>query len=616
MPGHPHLDALHRAVAAAGAHEREVLEALADGNLDARLDAGVAWPRLRVESVSHAGRDHVELLLRAPRGVSLHEGLGAGDRVEVVVGDRVFDGRIRDAAESWAEVRVRGRLDDEGGSAVVTRVFDPTSWRRIADALARADGHDSLLRDVLLGEREPGAPTERTPDLPDPELNASQLAAGHAALAAAEVALVHGPPGTGKTRLLVSILGALVASGDRPWALADSNAAVDHLAVRAAGAGLDVVRVGAWGRMGPRGRALALRTRVAAGPYGVALAALDKDLRRLGGRSDGESKRAWWRLARERRELRERAEAAALESAQLIATTLGTLAWRAPHLPEAHTAVVDEATQALEPSVWTAVPFVQRLVLVGDPHQLGPVVQLPGSPLERSLLQRLLDPADPAGGRLPLPMLDVQHRMHRDIQALVDEVYGDAYAPHPSVAEHRLCELPGVAQIALTTRPTLWIDTAGADLADEQDPKTRSWQNRGEARLVCAVVSQLREAGVPADAIGVITPYSAQVRLLRAQAALASVEIASVNAFQGREKEVIVASWVRSNPDGEIGFVADPRRLTVALTRARRAHVGIGDAATLGGNPRFAATFEHFATQEAWRSVWESPWLEAAGLAD
>jgi ATP-dependent RNA/DNA helicase IGHMBP2 len=611
MPEHPHLDALHRALAAAGAHERDALEALHQLPLPERIEAGVSWPRLEIEEASHAGKGHTRLLLRAARGVMLHEGLSPGDRVEVALSDGagLFEGRLEDAGDRWAEVRVDGDAPPHGG-ADLTRLFDPTPWRRLADALARADGHRSRLRDVLLGERPPSPPSSHRPDAP-PGLDPSQAEAARVALDAGELALIHGPPGTGKTHLLVALLGALVDRGERPWALADSNAAVDHLAGRAADAGLDAVRLGSWGRMSPRGRALSLRTRIAEGPYGTALEALDRDLSRLVGRTDPDSRDARKRLYGERRRLRDQARAQALQSAQVLLTTLGTLARLAPDLPAPRTALVDEATQALEPAIWTAVPFVERLVLVGDPHQLGPVVKLPDSPLEASLLQRLLDALDPdEPGALPLPMLQTQYRMHAHIQALVADVYGPTYHPHPDVADHRLCDLPGVSDTPLTARPTLWIDTSGAGLDEELDAVTRSWSNPGEVRLVAAVVQRLRQAGVATEAIGVIAPYSAQVQLLREQPELDGVEVATVNAFQGREKEAIVCSWTRSNPHGRLGFVEDGRRLTVALTRARRLHVSVGDTATLGTHPRFSAVLEALAAQESWESVWSPPWSD------
>jgi superfamily I DNA and/or RNA helicase len=157
----------------------------------------------------------------------------------------------------------------------------------------------------------------------------------------------------------------------------------------------------------------------------------------------------------------------------------------------------------------------------------------------------------------------------------------------------------------------LWVDTAGAGLDEQRDPQTRSLYNRGEVAIVVRAVGELIAAGVAPRDIGVIAPYSAQVSRLGASPALRDVEVATVNAFQGREKDAIVCSFVRSNPDGDLGFVADRRRLVVALTRARRYLLCTGDSATLASSPDFAAAFEVFLARDAWATVWESPWSEA-----
>jgi len=297
-------------------------------------------------------------------------------------------------------------------------------------------------------------------------------------------------------------------------------------------------------------------------------------------------------LLAERRQLREQARALVLEGADVVAATFGTLVRLAPELPPVVTAVVDEATQAAEPAVWVAVPFVKRLVLVGDPHQLGPVSR-GDTGLERSLLQRLVEEA-----RVPLPMLEIQYRMATPIRQLVASVYGARYRDDDAAASRRLDDLA----------PTTWVDTAGADLREAIDPTTRSLYNEGEAALVAMAVADLRARGVAPEDIGVITPYSAQVACLKRRPELAGVEVATVNAFQGREKEAIAVSWVRSNDEGELGFVSDPRRLTVALTRARRWLWLVGDAATLARHPRFSALLEHHERLGALASVWEPPW--------
>ena len=198
--------------------------------------------------------------------------------------------------------------------------------------------------------------------------------------------------------------------------------------------------------------------------------------------------------------------------------------------------------------------------------------------------------------------------MNQTIQRLVQDTYGAAYRPHPSVSGARLTDLDGVQPCLATSSPVTWVDTAGAGFYEVRDPLTGSLYNPEEARRVAISVKQMRDAGVSAEDIGVITPYSAQRTRLRARPELQGVEVATVNAFQGREKAAVICSFVRSNDEGEVGFVGDPRRLIVAITRARQALWCIGDSATLATIPTFEALFARLEELGGLQTVWEPPW--------
>ena len=159
----------------------------------------------------------------------------------------------------------------------------------------------------------------------------------------------------------------------------------------------------------------------------------------------------------------------------------------------------------------------------------------------------------------------------------------------------------------LTETPLEFIDTAGAGYDEELEPDGESRLNRGEADLVCRKVQALLEAGLPAADIAVIAPYAAQVRLLRSRLDVPGLEIDSVDGFQGREKEAVVISLVRSNVEGEIGFLGDIRRMNVAMTRARRKLLLVGDSATLSAHPFYTRMLEYFEHQGAYHTVWEEP---------
>ena len=207
-------------------------------------------------------------------------------------------------------------------------------------------------------------------------------------------------------------------------------------------------------------------------------------------------------------------------------------------------------------------------VLAGDHCQLPPtVVSQPAAAegLGVSLFERLMQRYGPAVAR----RLTVQYRMHTQIMDFSSlEFYEAELTADDSVAGHLLCELPGVAATPLTQTPLELWDTAGAGYDEETEPDGESRRNPQEAALVVRKVRLLLDSGLAPQDIAVIAPYAAQVRLLRSELPIAGLEIDSVDGFQGREKEAVVISLVRSNPAGEIGFLADIRRMNVALTRA------------------------------------------------
>jgi ATP-dependent RNA/DNA helicase IGHMBP2 len=266
--------------------------------------------------------------------------------------------------------------------------------------------------------------------------------------------------------------------------------------------------------------------------------------------------------------------------------------------------VMDEASQSTEPGAWIPIQWARRLVLAGDPRQLPPTVispQAAGEGFSVSLMERLMA-ARPALAR----RLDVQYRMHSAIMAFSSaEFYQGSLLADASVAGHLLADLPGVGSNDLTTSPLDFIDTAGAGYDEEVEETGESRYNPLEAQRVLQQVQALLESGLAPGAIAVISPYAAQVRRLREMIRLPELEVDSVDGFQGREKEAVVVSLVRSNPDGEIGFLADIRRMNVALTRARRKLIVIGDSATITSLPFYARLVEYFERAGAYHSVWE-----------
>ena len=265
--------------------------------------------------------------------------------------------------------------------------------------------------------------------------------------------------------------------------------------------------------------------------------------------------------------------------------------------------VIDEACQSVEPGCWVPLKYAHRIVLAGDHCQLPPTILSRDAAKEGfavSLMQRLVEHY----GDLVTRQLTVQYRMNERIMDFSSRTFYDGtLTADDSVRNHVLGELPGVTSTDDT--PAIFIDTAGTGWHDEQEPGSLSRLNPGEARVVLDQVNAICRAGVPPADIAVIAPYAAQVRWLRQHALYDQLEIDTVDGFQGREKEVVVMCTVRSNTTGEVGFLSDARRMNVALTRARRKLIVIGDSGTLGADEFFRSLIGWFEESGAYQSVWE-----------
>lgn len=475
------------------------------------------------------------------------------------------------------------------------------------------------LRDVLLGVRGPEVTALEGRPNPGVRLNSTQLAAVEFALAAKDVAVIHGPPGTGKTTTVVELIRRAVARGERVLACAPSNAAVDNLLEKLLVAGLDPVRLGHPARVAADLRDRALDILVQSHPDARQARRFAKEARALFRKADKWTKAK--PLPGERQSLRAEAKALLadgrrmeqlavnrlLDDAAVVCATLSGADSEDLGRRRFDLVVIDEACQATEPASWVPVLRAGRLVLAGDPCQLPPTVVSPeaaGRGLAASLMERVMADLGADVSRL----LTVQYRMHADIMRFPNaEFYAGELVADPGVIGHRLRDLPGVREEPLTDESVLFLDTAGAGYDEEPEEDTDSRRNPREAGLAARYVRRLTEAGLAAGQVAVIAPYAGQVRLLREQLRGTGVEIDSVDGFQGREKEAVVISLVRSNPEGEIGFLADTRRTNVALTRARRKLVVIGDSATLGGHPFYQRMLADFEKGGVYRSVWEEP---------
>lgn len=609
-----------------------------EGRSDKELEQdGVLLKKARVVDETGALYGRVRVVLsddRSRAGMIERFAVRAGATVVVRAIDD--DGRLVEGARG---VVVRRRADElvvvfdeppeqDGLDLSLLVADDDVTHRRLTQGLALAKTQKKRtgeLVDIALGLRAP-LPTKGTlPAVFDASLNDDQREAVRHGLFAPDVALVHGPPGTGKTRVVVEIVRQLVARGERVLCLTASNAAIDHLALEflRCDPSLALARAGHPARVDPALEAHTLAARADAHERKLlARGLIDQAMKLLkGARRRSDSPRE--ARAREREARAEAnalfADARSLERQavhEVLRTTrvlCGTLTGAVAELPASETfdtLVVDEASQALVPALLLGVHAAARIVLAGDHRQLPPTVLSPRAAregLQTTTFDLLMARDDKEAYA---HMLTVQHRMHREIMALPSRLsYDDRLVAHPSVAAHTLAEL-GVQppRFIDAATPCDVVDTAGAGLEEDSSERSESKQNEGEAAVVARIVRAVVDGGLSVSDIGVITPYSAQVAELSVRLAdlvAQGLEIDSVDGFQGREKECVVFSAVRSNGDAEVGFLADPRRLNVALTRARRKRIFVGDAATLAATPIFAALFDDATATGAHRSVFE-----------
>lgn len=507
------------------------------------------------------------------------------------------------------------------GAFVLELLPDEVTFERATaaiDALAsEKHGRTPRHRAILLGERPPGFGALAAVD--EPGLNGPQRDAIALAEAADELALIHGPPGTGKSTVLAAIVARAVSRGEQVLCAAASNTAVDRLAELAAARGLRVVRLGHPARVADALQHLTLEAQVERLPDAHVARALHQEAherfgyasrqRRQGRSRDRfgnarEAQAEGRRLLDEAHALERRSIAAVLDGAQVLAATLTGCLGRTLGPRRFPLAVVDEATQAIEPLAYAAFLRAERVVLAGDPLQLGPTVIDPEAArdgLGTSLFQRLLT----AHGEGVKRLLTVQHRMHEGIMRFPSaRFYEGKLCAHPSVAA-RLLHAPGV-----DAPPLLFLDTSGKAFFEDRGEGQPSLHNVGEAALVVAHARALLAAGVAADEVAVITPYAAQAAAIGDALQDTAIEVDTVDAFQGREKEAILVSLVRSNDEGRLGFLEDLRRLNVALTRAKRHLFVVGDAGTLARHEAYDALVRRAQEDGGYRTAWEWPEAE------
>ena len=484
--------------------------------------------------------------------------------------------------------------------------IDDTSYRVMHESLLavmRSDNEKFIhLRNTLIGDLHPRF--RQMPPVSFPWLNEVQNIAVRKVVAAMDVAVVHGPPGTGKTTTLMEAVIETLQRETQVLVCAPSNAAVDWISEQLAKRGVNVLRIGNPLKMSDEMLACSYERRYADHPDYPELWNIRRTLREgVDNKHSHEKQNLLRRLRKRQMELEIKINADLFEQARVVSCTLIGSAYHILEHRNFSTLFIDEAAQALEPACWTAILKADRVIFGGDHQQLPPTVkcvEAARNGLSQTLMQHIVKTKPES-----VTLLTTQYRMHRDITAFPSRwFYHGALQAAPEVAD-RL--------VHLMDTPLTWIDTLRCGFGERQN-KAMSRLNAEEARLVVHTLRDYVEMigleRVVDDRVdfGIISPYRAQVRMIRRLLKMqrfyrrlrGQVSVNTVDGFQGQERDVIIISMVRDNEKGEIGFLGDLRRMNVAITRARMKLIVIGNSETLSRHKFYNALMEHFQTYGEW----------------
>lgn len=628
-----YIQNLSQALAIEKKHDRESFNALNDKlSLHDKVQNGMCWYPLLIKETGYTVGEYPYITVEIDRNKLVNHAFKAGAIIKFfsnannASGETTVNGTVHYAFENQMKIVLNtDELPDwyDMGKVGVQIEFDEKSYQEMEKSLKSVlqsqDKRIEQLIEIISGKRACTAHTIPI-QITNKNLNASQIAAVQGIVDNQEIAIVHGPPGTGKTTTLIEAIIQTVILEKQVLVTAPSNTAVDLLVEKLAIRGINVIRLGNVSRIDEAVMHHTIDYLVANSKEATEIKRLKKEsaeYKRMANkykRSFGPSEREQRRLlVSESKEIMKQARMIEdflldkfIADAQVICTTLVGCETNYLKGKKFKTCFIDEAAQALEPATWIPILKSEKVVLSGDPFQLPPTVKSNEAikmGLSRTLMERCLDAVS------SVYLLDTQYRMNEKLMG-----YSNAYFYQNQLKAHDSVRWNYFTNPLLSS--LLFIDTAGCGYEEVRAENSDSLCNPEEYMLLFKHLEKtMLEMGEDASTsnVGIISPYRGQVKYMRENdvndlqltVTYPQIHIQTIDAFQGQERDIIYISLVRSNTESEIGFLKDYRRMNVAMTRAKKMLVVIGDSATLGDDAFYKGFIDYCHEHDGYKSAWE-----------
>ncbi len=607
-------------------------------SIEQRKKNGATWFPIQILSNELGYADYVHLEVERTNSLDMPHQFSAGKNVSLFSNknpDEVqeISGTIKQCSKNKMKIIIH--TDDlpdwcYDGRLGVNIQFDDNSYIEMQKALDEVIGarnnRVAELREMIEGNESPSF-NKIDDSVLIPQLNNSQNKAVKHILSANDIAVVHGPPGTGKTTTIVQAIRLVLQSEKQLLVCAPTNTAVDLITEKLIEQGVNVLRVGHPARVSEGLLKATIDGQIQSHVNYKDIKTLRKTAeeyfkmagkyKRAFGKEDAKQRALFYAEARncikESRLLEDYIVNSLFENAQVISCTPVASSNKALANKHFSTLFFDEASQALEAISWIPLLKCKRVIFSGDHFQLPPVVKS-NKAKQEGLAETMLDRCikHPAISTL----LTRQYRMHQHIMQFSNhyfynnELEADATVKETVLSFHEECDI--------LNSPVELIDTAGCSYDELQNPETLSLSNVGEANLVfkhMELLLQQYQFGREQQniSIGIISPYKEQIELLKEKLVdfdysgfpVSELAVKTIDGFQGEERDVIYISLVRSNEHSEIGFLSDIRRMNVALTRAKKKLVVVMDTSTIGNHPFYKSFIEYCEKNNFYKSAWE-----------